>query len=128
MHNLQLLLIVGKRTCWGPELFVPRGLWVRDWLFTASSPGALIAFSCAKYCCARHPASYTQQYFAQEKAIRAPGDEAGLFINRVSTLKDFFLFEEIFAIGRKKKEMQNKRKYEGNFKKMEENRKNFNIS
>ena len=26
---------------------------------------------------ARHPASYTQQYFAQEKAIRAPGDEAG---------------------------------------------------
>ena len=46
----------------------------------ASSPGALIAFSCAKYCCvyglARHPASYTQQYFAQEKAIKAPGDEA----------------------------------------------------
>ena len=27
---------------------------------------------------ARHPASYTQQYFAQEKAIRAPGDEAAV--------------------------------------------------
>ena len=37
---------------------------------------------------------------------------------RVSTLKDFFLFKEIFAIGRKKKEIQNKRKYEGNFKKL----------
>ena len=32
---------------------------------------------------------------------------------RVSTLKDFFL-----AIARKKKEIQNKRKYEGNFKKL----------
>ena len=37
---------------------------------------------------------------------------------RVSTLKEFFLFKEIFAIARKKKEIQNKRKYEGNFKKL----------
>ena len=37
---------------------------------------------------------------------------------RVSTLKDFFLFKEIFAIARKKKEIQNKRKYEENFKKL----------
>ena len=37
---------------------------------------------------------------------------------RISTLKDFFLFKEIFAIGRKKKEIQNKRKYGGNFKKL----------
>ena len=36
--------------------------------------------------------------------------------SRVSTLKDFFLFKEIFAIAREKKEIQNKRKYEGNFK------------
>ena len=27
---------------------------------------------------AQRPASYTQQYFGQEKAIRAAGDEAGL--------------------------------------------------
>ena len=37
---------------------------------------------------------------------------------RVSTLKDFFLFKEILAIAKKKKEIQNKRKYEGNFKKL----------
>ena len=30
----------------------------------------------------RHPASYTQQYFAQEKAIRAPGDEAAYGIRK----------------------------------------------
>ena len=39
-------------------------------------------------------------------------------VSRVPTLKDFFLFKEIFAIARKKKEIQNKRKYEGNFKKL----------
>ena len=49
-------------------------------------------------------------------------------LTRVSTLKDFFLFKDIFAIARKKKEIQNKRKYEGNLKKIEENRKNSNIS
>ena len=37
---------------------------------------------------------------------------------RVSTLKDFFLLKEIFAIAREKKQIQNKRKYEGNFKKL----------
>ena len=37
---------------------------------------------------------------------------------RVSTLKDFFLFKEIFAIARKKQEIQNRRKYEGNLKKL----------
>ena len=30
----------------------------------------------------------------------------------------FFPLKEIFAIARKKKEIQNKRKYEGNFKKL----------
>ena len=42
---------------------------------------------------------------------------------RVSTLKDFFLFKEIYAISREKKEIRNKRNYEGNLKKFGENRK-----
>ena len=54
-----------------PERFYTKYWLEESDLNAASFPGALIAFSCAKYC-----SSYTQQYFAQEKAIRAPGNKA----------------------------------------------------
>ena len=50
------------------------------------------------------------------KRLRLHKEIVVQWCNRVSTSKDFFLFKEIFAIAREKKEIQNKRKYEGNLK------------